>query len=106
MGIEALSRGAAHACFLERNRAALAAIRENLAALGLEPRATVVAGPVRLTIARYPRRHRVPRPALRPGARIRRGARALADAAAAGLVQHSVRLELAESYGALAPHAQ
>ena len=31
VGIEALSRGAAHAFFLERNRAALEAIRENLA---------------------------------------------------------------------------
>ena len=40
VGIEALSRGASHAYFLERNRAAMAAIRENLAALGLESRAT------------------------------------------------------------------
>src|ERR1019366_10685655 len=44
VGIEALRRGAAHAWFLERDRRALNAIRENLAALGLEPRATVVAG--------------------------------------------------------------
>src|ERR1700761_7393171 len=44
VGIEALSRGAAHAYFLERNRKALDVIRENLAALGLESRATVVAG--------------------------------------------------------------
>src|SRR5438067_6820546 len=50
VGIEALSRGAAHAYFLERNRAALEAIRENLATLGLERRSTVVAGAVLLTL--------------------------------------------------------
>lgn len=53
VGIEALSRGARHAFFLERNRAALGVIRENLAALGLEGRATVAAGPVILTLERY-----------------------------------------------------
>jgi len=52
VGIEALSRGARHAFFLERNRAALEAIRENLAALHLESRATVLTGPVILTLAR------------------------------------------------------
>jgi 16S rRNA (guanine(966)-N(2))-methyltransferase RsmD len=50
VGIEALSRGAAHAFFLERHRAALEAIRQNLASLGAERRATVVAGPVLLTL--------------------------------------------------------
>jgi 16S rRNA (guanine(966)-N(2))-methyltransferase RsmD len=52
VGIEALSRGASHAWFLERNRAALNAIQENVAALGLEAKATVVTGPVLLTLAR------------------------------------------------------
>jgi len=50
VGVEALSRGAAHAWFLERNRKALDVIRENLAALGLESWATVVTGRVSLTI--------------------------------------------------------
>ena len=54
VGIEALSRGARHAFFLERSRGAIEVIRENLEALGLEPRATVVAGPVLLTVRRYP----------------------------------------------------
>lgn len=36
LGIEALSRGAASAVFVERDRLALGALRENLAALGLE----------------------------------------------------------------------
>jgi 16S rRNA (guanine966-N2)-methyltransferase len=54
VGIEALSRGASHAWLLERNRAAVEAIRENLASLQLETRATVVAGPAAAAIARYP----------------------------------------------------
>jgi 16S rRNA (guanine(966)-N(2))-methyltransferase RsmD len=54
VGIEALSRGARHAFFLERNRGAIDVIRENLEALGLDPRATVVTGPVLLTMSRYP----------------------------------------------------
>lgn len=42
LGIEALSRGAAHVTFVERDRHALAAIRANLEALGLTGSATVV----------------------------------------------------------------
>ena len=53
VGIEALSRGAAHAYFLEKDRVALEAIRENLAALGIAARATVVAGPVARTLGRW-----------------------------------------------------
>lgn len=48
LGIEALSRGAAEAVFIERDGAALAALRANLASLGLGPgqggAARVVAG--------------------------------------------------------------
>ena len=43
MGIEALSRGAAHCTFVESDRAALEVLRANLRSLGLESRATVVA---------------------------------------------------------------
>jgi 16S rRNA (guanine(966)-N(2))-methyltransferase RsmD len=53
VGIEALSRGACHAFFLERSRAAIEVIRANLDALSLEERATVIAGPVLLTVSRY-----------------------------------------------------
>jgi 16S rRNA (guanine966-N2)-methyltransferase len=41
LGIEALSRGAAFACFVEQDRAALDAIRSNLSALGALDRSTV-----------------------------------------------------------------
>src|SRR5262249_36636856 len=46
LGIEALSRGAAGATFVENARPALAALRGNLAALGLEEQARVIAQPV------------------------------------------------------------
>ncbi len=46
LGIEALSRGAARATFVERDRRALAAIRTNLAATGLADRADVVGSDV------------------------------------------------------------
>jgi 16S rRNA (guanine966-N2)-methyltransferase len=46
LGIEALSRGAAHATFVERDRAAISAIRTNLAATGFADRARVVAANV------------------------------------------------------------
>jgi len=54
VGIEALSRGAAHAWFLERDRRALDAIRKNLATLRIERRATVLAGKVLVTLERCP----------------------------------------------------
>ena len=45
LGIEARSRGAGHVTFVERDRAALAALRRNLASLGIDDESTtVVAG--------------------------------------------------------------
>src|SRR5690348_13936072 len=46
VGIEALSRGAARAVFIEQNRDAVRVIRENLRSLGLEPRADLRQGRV------------------------------------------------------------
>jgi 16S rRNA (guanine966-N2)-methyltransferase len=46
LAFEALSRGAAHATLVEKDRSALRAIRENAAALGMSPRVRVVAEPV------------------------------------------------------------
>jgi 16S rRNA (guanine966-N2)-methyltransferase len=42
LAFEALSRGAAHAVLVEHDRAALACIRENAAALGVEARSVIV----------------------------------------------------------------
>lgn len=46
IGIEALSRGASEACFVERSRTALRCLRENIKALGLEDRCRIVSAPV------------------------------------------------------------
>lgn len=45
VGIEALSRGARHAIFIEKDRAAVTLIKSNLASLGVEARARVIHGP-------------------------------------------------------------
>ena len=102
VGIEAISRGAAHAYFLERNRAALDAIRENLAALEIERRATVVAGPVLLALSKY-----TPHIAfLDPPYDQEREYTAVLELLAATppemtIVQHSTHFKLADSYGRL-----
>lgn len=46
MGIEALSRGAARCTFVERDRDALLALRENIAGLGIADRSCVVTSDV------------------------------------------------------------
>jgi 16S rRNA (guanine966-N2)-methyltransferase len=51
LGIEALSRGAASAVFVEHDRRALEVIRSNLAATGLADAATVVAADVERWLA-------------------------------------------------------
>jgi 16S rRNA (guanine966-N2)-methyltransferase len=52
VGIEALSRGADRAIFLERSRTAAEVIRENLHSLGIEARASVVVGKVLTALPR------------------------------------------------------
>jgi 16S rRNA (guanine966-N2)-methyltransferase len=53
LGIEALSRGAAHATFIDQGKPALAAVRANLRELGLESRSTVLAGDAVSLAARH-----------------------------------------------------
>ena len=102
MGIEALSRGASHVFFLERDRTALDAIRQNLAALGAGTRTTVVAGAVLRTLPMY----RADIVFLDPPYSLDREYREALDALgdnppALVIAQHSVRLPLLERYGAL-----
>ncbi len=52
LGIEALSRGAPQATFVERDSRALAALGRNLREMGLEQRATIHGGDVRNAIRR------------------------------------------------------
>ena len=51
VGIEALSRGAARAIFLERSKNAVRVIRENLASLGIVDRALLVVSPALSALA-------------------------------------------------------
>jgi 16S rRNA (guanine(966)-N(2))-methyltransferase RsmD len=102
VGIEALSRGAGHVWFLEKNRAALEAIRENLASLGVAGRATVVTGPVLRTIAQCPAGIMF----LDPPYNLEREYAALLGELAKSppeltVVQHSVRLALPDEVGGL-----
>jgi 16S rRNA (guanine966-N2)-methyltransferase len=54
LGLEALSRGAAHVTFVDSGKAAIAALRSNIAALGVADRATVVAGDAVAAAGRAP----------------------------------------------------
>jgi 16S rRNA (guanine966-N2)-methyltransferase len=102
VGIEALSRGAAHAIFLERNRAALDVLRENLRSLGLEREATVIAGPVLLHIARHKADIVFLDPPYKLEGEYSAALNALAEAPPAlAIAQHSIRFALEDNYGAL-----
>lgn len=102
VGIEALSRGARHAFFLERDRIALAAIRENLASLDATSRATVLPGAVLKSLGLQ----KADIIFLDPPYAIEEeygAALELLGASGAGLVvvQHSKWMKLAEEYGNL-----
>jgi 16S rRNA (guanine966-N2)-methyltransferase len=102
VGIEALSRGARHAIFLEKDRTAIETIRDNLASLKLEGRATVVKGLVLLALGR-PEAEIV---FLDPPYTVEREYTAALELLSAAppeltVVQHSKRLVLADSFGAL-----
>ena len=102
VGLEALSRGARHAWFLERRRPALQLIRANLAELSLESRATVLAGPVLHTLAQQSAEIVFLDPPYDQD-REYRSALDLLGATPPELViaQHSIRLELPEAVGSL-----
>jgi 16S rRNA (guanine966-N2)-methyltransferase len=102
VGIEALSRGARHAIFIEKDRAAVDLIRSNLASLEIEARARVIQGPAAIHLSRldadivfidppYPREHEY------------RAAMDALEATPPGLaiVQHAVRFALDEDHGPL-----
>jgi 16S rRNA (guanine966-N2)-methyltransferase len=52
LGLEALSRGATHVVFVEREPAPLAALRRNIKELGFDDRATILASDVRSGLRR------------------------------------------------------
>ncbi|HUI55374.1 MAG TPA: 16S rRNA (guanine(966)-N(2))-methyltransferase RsmD [Bryobacteraceae bacterium] len=102
VGIEALSRGAAYAYFLEKNRKALETIRQNLELLELGGRAIVVPGPVLLTIPQYSAAIVFADPPYTMEREYAGVLGLLAESRASlVVVQHSVRQELADEHGVL-----
>lgn len=98
VGIEALSRGAVRCIFLENARRAVEAIRENLHSLGIENRASVVAGKVNAALARM----QADIVFLDPPYEMEAEYAAALSLAAAPLViaQHSARFDPGEFHGA------
>ena len=102
VGLEALSRGARHVWFLERGRAALEVIRENLRTLAAEDRSTVLAGPVLLTLPRQAADIVFLDPPYDQEREYRSALELLGAAPPAlAIVQHSIRLDLPSSVSAL-----
>ncbi len=102
VGIEALSRGAVRAIFIEESRAAAMVIRENLKTLGIEARAQVLSGRVTAMLKKTPADIVFLDP---PYALEREYGSAMAVLAEKpprlAIVQHDVRLKLDEAYGRL-----
>src|SRR5579863_4350814 len=106
VGIEALSRGAARAIFIEKHFGAVRLIRENLDALGIADRATIAQTAVVAALTRFeadiyfldppytaPAEYEVALSLL--------GERQTLNGQSLVLAQHAKRMQLAESYGRL-----
>jgi len=102
VGIEALSRGARRAIFIEKDRAAVNLIKSNLAALGAEARARVIHGPAALYLGGLDA-HIVFIDPPYPKEREYRAAMEALETKSPGLVivQHSTRFAVADEYGSL-----
>ena len=102
VGIEALSRGAARAIFIEKHRPAARVIEENLRALGAESRAVVLCGPAMKQLGRVDADIVFLDPPYDLEREYREALRLLAEKPASLVIaQHPVRLRLEESYGGL-----
>ena len=102
VGIEALSRGAVRAIFVERNRAAVRVIQENLVALGLLERASVITGPAATVLPRVSADIVFLDPPYDLEQEYAAAMKALAARPPAlVVVQHSARSAVPEQYGAL-----
>lgn len=102
VGIEALSRGAAKAIFVEQSRAAAAVIRENLRSLGLESRALLRHSRASVVIPQIEADIVFLDPPYTMEQEYERSLTALAARPPSlAIAQHSLRLKLAESYGPL-----
>jgi 16S rRNA (guanine966-N2)-methyltransferase len=102
VGIEALSRGARHAIFIEKDRAAANLIKSNLADLKAEARARVIHGPAALYLGSIEADIVFIDPPY-PKEREYHAALDAMESRPPGLaiVQHSTRFALADDYGPL-----
>ena len=97
VGIEALSRGAAHVTFVERDRRAAALIEANLALCGVEQGYTIEYGDVAAVLRRMPRDRQFDLVLLDPPYDADAGAVAQALGAAAGMMNAGGLLVLERS---------
>src|SRR5258708_7473745 len=105
VGIEALSRGAGRAIFVEKHFAAVKMIRENLASLKVEDRATILQRPSLGALGQLDADIYFLDPPYTEPAEYRSALELLGDRAlrpdALVLAQHAKRFELGEIYGRL-----
>ena len=101
VGIEALSRGASHAIFIEKHFSAARVIRENLASLGIEGRATVVQTGVVAALPRFEADIYFLDPPYDAESEYESALSLLGERSGLVLAQHAKRFELAEAYGKL-----
>jgi 16S rRNA (guanine(966)-N(2))-methyltransferase RsmD len=103
VGIEALSRGARKAIFIERSRAAVEVIRDNLASLGLAGRSEVFASKTLPVLERVEADMVFLDPPYEMEKEYKDALELLGTREDTGLViaQHSVKVELAKTYGNL-----
>ncbi len=102
VGIEALSRGAREAIFVERSRAAADLIRENLKTLGIETRAQVFCSKALVVLERLKPEIVFLDPPYDLTAEYAAALEVLGAAPPSlTIVQHDVRLELRDEYGRL-----
>jgi 16S rRNA (guanine966-N2)-methyltransferase len=103
VGIEAMSRGASRAVFVEKNHAAVKVIRENLSTLGLEYRTEVFTGKALPVLERTNAAIVFLDPPYEKETEYEAALSALAAAPGSKLViaQHATRFELKPEYGTL-----
>ena len=102
VGIEALSRGAQRAVFIEKHGPAVRMIRENLKALGLESRAAVVQGSAAVCLTRFVADIVFLDPPYDHEGEYEVALRALGTKPPAlAIAQHAVRFRLEDAYGPL-----
>jgi 16S rRNA (guanine966-N2)-methyltransferase len=102
VGIEALSRGARRCVFVEKNRAAVEVIRDNLATLGLAGRSEVYTGKTAAVLERVKADIVFLDPPYELGGEYDAALGALAAAGSKLVIaQHSSRVELATEFGTL-----